>query len=229
MFRIHGGASRQQKPHCVSVIAERSALDVVRARFDAGIEQQLHDRSVAAHCRNGQKCAGTAPRFLRIATVRDQSSDLNRIATFHGLVQCALFHYGVGQIAGSRPNDQEYGGRPMVKTVWTLKVREVLHFNGTGSLPDEIFIEREGGERDRGSHVERVIQPQYPAFQVGQEYVLFLRKAGDSMWWSAFGPSSAYRLSRGRVEALGSSRIAVSQNGETEEAFLQTIRNVGIK
>ena len=135
----------------------------------------------------------------------------------------------VGQIAGSRPNDQEYGGRPMVKTVWTLKVREVLHFNGTGSLPDEIFIEREGGERDRGSHVERVIQPQYPAFQVGQEYVLFLRKAGDSMWWSAFGPSSAYRLSRGRVEALGSSRIAVSQNGETEEAFLQTIRNVGIK
>jgi hypothetical protein len=135
----------------------------------------------------------------------------------------------VGRVIGSRPNDPEYGGRPMVKTLWRLKVREVLQFNGTGSFPDEIIIERQGGERDRGTHIERVTQPKYPPFRVGQEYVLFLRRAGESMWWSAFGPDSAYRLSHGLVEAVGSSSIAVSQNGQTEEQFLQTIRNFGIK
>jgi hypothetical protein len=134
----------------------------------------------------------------------------------------------VGRIVGSRPDDTERP--PRVKSLWAVKVNEVLHIGVGGAQPSEILIEREGGDRDRGSHIDRVIQPEFPMFKPGQEYILFLRKAGDlGFWWPAYGPDSAFRLSHGRVEAVGTSEVSLSQSGQTDDEFLRTIRNFGIK
>src|SRR4029453_14675007 len=92
MSSIHGGPSCQQKPHGLAVIAERRTQDVVRAWLHASVQQQLHDRSIAERCCNGQERTGAAPRFVRIATLREQLSVLNRIAALHGLVKCAGLH-----------------------------------------------------------------------------------------------------------------------------------------
>jgi hypothetical protein len=92
MSSIHRRARRQQKPHCLAVITECSTQDVVRAWPDTRVQQQLHDRRIAAHCCNGQKRTRTAPRFMRIATLREQLSDLDRIPAFHGFVKCVVLH-----------------------------------------------------------------------------------------------------------------------------------------
>lgn len=136
----------------------------------------------------------------------------------------------VGRLTAAKPHDDDSPGIPhaWLKTLFTLKVRELLHVSPLVEVrdPNQIPIERKGGERDRGDHVERVIESRFPAFQVGEEYVLFLRKFGD-VWRAAYGPDSAFRISDGHVTALGSSAVARAQHGKTEEEFLRAIRNLG--
>lgn len=112
----------------------------------------------------------------------------------------------LGRITGARPYDKHIPGlaHPRVKTLWTFRVGEVLHFKGSHEGLAEIYIEREGGERDRGKHIVRELQPEFPPFELGQQYVLFLERAGD-LWWPAYGPDSAFRLSPTGVIPMGAS------------------------
>jgi hypothetical protein len=135
-----------------------------------------------------------------------------------------------GRILAAAANDSVSPiGGALVRTAYRVKVNELLHTLGGHPIDtDHIVVLREGGDRDRGTHIERVVQENFPSFSVGGEYVLFLRwNPSQQAWAPAFGPGSVFRLSKGRVDSFGSSGIAAAQTGKTAAAFLETIRSFG--
>jgi hypothetical protein len=133
-----------------------------------------------------------------------------------------------GRVVAAAPRDTDLPGKPgvRVRTAFLLQVLEVLH-GSPGSPVDagELSILREGGERDRGTYIERVVETGFPPFVIGQEYVLFLRReALTGAWQPAFGPDSVFQLSDGRVTSPGSSVVAAALASKTSEDLLRTIR-----
>jgi hypothetical protein len=136
-----------------------------------------------------------------------------------------------GRIVGAAPLDldldQVRGGRVM--TVYRFAVLEIMHTVGGHIVdPHQIVILREGGQRDRGSFIQRVVQDGFPPFEHGHEYLVFLRwDAGKSAWLPAFGPDSVVDLQGGRVESPGSAKITSSQKGRLAADYLKSIRQYG--
>jgi hypothetical protein len=136
-----------------------------------------------------------------------------------------------GRIIGGSPRDLNLGGRPgaRVMTSYGFQVLEVLHVFGSFSIAsDKISILREGGSRDRGPYVESVVQEGFPPFDVGHEYVLFLKWSdGLEGWVPAFGPDGVVDLQSGRVQTPGTSTLMNSQRGKTAADFVRLVRRFG--
>jgi hypothetical protein len=134
----------------------------------------------------------------------------------------------VGRFTGLRPSDEHlpHLSTPWVVTLWNFDVREVLHQKESEPIPQQILIQRHGGDRDRGDRIERTFLRGFPEYQMGHQYVLFLEKGGN-IWGPQYGPNSVFLLSHGRVQPFGSHKVALSQAGLTEEEFLQLIRTYG--
>jgi len=137
----------------------------------------------------------------------------------------------LGRFVGAIPRDEDFPGKPQarIRTGFRLKVIELFHAFGDHPVNSpEISVIREGGDRDRGAYVERVNPVGFPVFEIGKEYILFLRFQSALTWAPAFGPDGVFQLENGRISTTGSSKVAAGHNGKTAEEFQQTLRNYGI-
>jgi hypothetical protein len=136
-----------------------------------------------------------------------------------------------GKIVGNAPRDLDLGDIPKarVTTVYRFKVLEIIHALGGYNVdPTEIFVLREGGVRDRGDHLERVVEDRFPPFDQGHQYILFLRWDKTlNVWVPAFGPDSVLDIETGRVESPGSAKVTKEQKGRTATEVLERIRRYG--
>lgn len=127
-----------------------------------------------------------------------------------------------------RPHDRQFAHEvgPRVMTLHTGVVLEVFKNDATHPLVEGegIGVIRQGGRRDRGQHIEDVVQDGFPPFHHG-EYVLFLRWHPDYAGWvSAFGPDGAYAIEGAQVGSLGSRPVSKAQHGRPAEEFLGDLR-----
>ncbi len=136
-----------------------------------------------------------------------------------------------GRILGSGPRDTGQVGNPgtWIRTAHRLQVIETLHSPPDAELGDEITVVQTGGERDRGTHVERLNVNRFPLLQPGKEYVLFLEPAYGDAWGSAYGPDGVFEKVGERVAPLGTSPTSVRQRDLSWAEFLTVVRNFGIQ
>lgn len=127
-----------------------------------------------------------------------------------------------GRLLGGSPNDRNNE----VFTAFKLKVDEILHaFGGRRVDPSEIVILRRTGDRDRGSYVERTVQENFPAFELGHEYVMYLAwNEPLKAWVPAFGPDSVLDITKGVIESAGRANITSAQRGRSAEDYLNAVR-----
>jgi hypothetical protein len=135
-----------------------------------------------------------------------------------------------GRIVAAEPLDTTSPvGGVFFRTIYRLKVQEILHALGGRSIDiDQLDIRREGGDRDKGTHIARSVQEGFPAFNIGTEYVLFLNwHASDQAWVPSWGPNGAFQLSGGRVDSPGFAKVVSAQKGKAAAQFLEEIRQFG--
>lgn len=136
-----------------------------------------------------------------------------------------------GRVVGGSPRDT-LAAPPKgthTRTAYHLKVFELLHAKESRAFDaDTIDIIRSGGERDRGTYIERSYQSGFPPFEIGHEYVMFLTwNASLNAWVPAFGPDSVYDLAHGIVESPGKANVTRMLTGKNASEFLERIRRFG--
>ena len=103
---------------------------------------------------------------------------------------------------------------------------EVVHWSGRRELDrNELRIIRDGGTLDRGDMVEKPEVDDFPQFQVGHDYVLFLRWHSEHEGWTpAWGPHGTFEVIAGKLISIGTAKISKEQDGLTVEQFLGRLR-----
>jgi hypothetical protein len=131
------------------------------------------------------------------------------------------------RVVGSGLEQRDLRGTPRPITLYSFKVEEVIQAFGTTHVPDELGVLREGGSFDRGPHIDRVVQADFPQFQRGREYVLFLKwNPTDNAWIPAWGPHGVFEINGERINAVGASKIARAQSGSSVEDFVSRLRSL---
>lgn len=123
----------------------------------------------------------------------------------------------------------KYGpeNRRSLRTEYELKLLDVLKTDDQNLVAGEsLVVRRSGGESDEGDRVLRVVDPEFPLFRKGEEYILFLEKtANDSAYMIAYGPNGAFEVTAdGTVRPRGRSLMAASQNHRSKDDVLDGIR-----
>ena len=135
-----------------------------------------------------------------------------------------------GRMVGKQPVNARTGavrGREM--TANHLQVIEILHnFAKHQVEPGVLNILRPSGDFDRGSHIERAHQVDFPEFQPGHEYLVFLywNEALDG-WVPAYGPDSVFDLTSNRPIPFGSSKVATALAAKSSSELLTHVRFLG--
>ncbi len=113
-----------------------------------------------------------------------------------------------------------------VMTAYRFHVLEIMHsFGGHNVDAEQIIVLKDGGELDKGTHVERIVHEGFPSFEPGREYVLFLKwNVALGGWVPAFGPDSALDISKGHVDSPGSASITNKHKGQPVASVLEAIR-----
>ncbi len=66
-----------------------------------------------------------------------------------------------------------------------------------------IVVRRPGGTLPIADHIVQSVEVGFPSFREDEQYVLFLRRDGQSgAYFPAYGPQSAFRISRGLVQPV---------------------------
>jgi len=135
-----------------------------------------------------------------------------------------------GRFVGGAVKDSDDPGKGRsTMTGHRLKIGEVLHASSSSrKVGSEIEVIRRGGERDRGSYIERSYQIGFPPFQNGHEYALFLvwNTALDA-WVPAYGPDSAIDLTGAAAHSAGQSDLIRSLEGKPAAEVLELLRRSG--
>ena len=124
-----------------------------------------------------------------------------------------------GVVAGDgRPVDYQVGSVTMVMTMYDIDVLTVYKASSfVASAGTSIQVRRLGGERDRGDHIEATVQADYPLFNRGERYILFLRQQewSDKVPYSGVyhngttsGSDSAYQVVDGRLSTHANTAFA---------------------
>jgi hypothetical protein len=133
-----------------------------------------------------------------------------------------------GRILGGVSQDIGYfrKGEPGITTSYRFHVYEVLATQGERSVdPNELTILRDGGSIDRGDRIDKVEDVDFPQFELGHEYIIFLRwNTEHEMWVSNWGPNGTFEVKAGRITSLGIVTICKKQNGLALDEFLSTLR-----
>lgn len=117
--------------------------------------------------------------------------------------------------------------RRSLRTEYEFRLLDVLKTDDQNMVTGEsLVVRRSGGEIDEGDRVLRVVDPEFPLFRKGEEYILFLEKTpNDSTYMVAYGPNGAFQVAAdGTVKPRGRSLMAASQNRRSKDDVLDAIR-----
>jgi hypothetical protein len=137
-----------------------------------------------------------------------------------------------GRLIGASPRDEAVKGGnrgTVTRTAYRLKIDEVLHTKDSKIIDaSTIDIVRSGGDRDRGSHIQRSQQAGFPPFETGTDYLLFLVwNESLSAWVPPYGPDSAFDLRKGVVDSPGKAAVTNGLKGLPATDFLDRVRRFG--
>ncbi len=91
-----------------------------------------------------------------------------------------------------------------------------------------IVVRRQGGVRDEGDVVRRVVVAGFPDFAVDEEYVFFL-KTIEPLPVFFVSAEEAYEIKNGTITSLGRSHHARENDGVLVDTFIQRIRGAAEK
>jgi hypothetical protein len=136
-----------------------------------------------------------------------------------------------GRVIGNDPKDKAHAENRgvWIRTAYRVEVLEIFRAPVGLSLPREVTVIQSGGDRDRGSHIERLEVGGFPQLHSGSEYVMFLARADSDAWGSAYGPDGVFERVGTKVVPLGNSKLSLSQKGKDWEIFVRAVRNHGIQ
>lgn len=118
----------------------------------------------------------------------------------------------------SGPEYVEIGGSPYTR--YQMSVDEV--FKGSAEL-SSITVQRPGGIVDRGTHLERRVNQNFPPFEKGEQYILFLRHLpGDR--YTPPTEEFAFRSNKGVIEPKGRGVLALSLKGRPLADLVASLR-----
>jgi hypothetical protein len=85
--------------------------------------------------------------------------------------------------------------------IWTDFTVQVLSVRkGPQHLETKpITVRRDGGTVSIEGRMIKASDPEFPPFELSEEYVLFLRPAADGHYVVAFGPQGAFKVEEGKV------------------------------
>jgi hypothetical protein len=115
---------------------------------------------------------------------------------------------------------------PAVSTACALKVLEVLKRDPQLPIPTEVL--REGGDLETDKGTLRIVEEGFPAFQPGDEYLLFLYwNENLAAYQMIFGVDGAYRITPdNRVHGLGRGVLAQRYTGQNAREVADRVREI---
>jgi hypothetical protein len=113
--------------------------------------------------------------------------------------------------------------------------RDPVHGLSPGQTID---VRRPGGDRDRGTHIDRYLAPDAFAFQPGERYILFLRRREwpENLQWSPYRGTyyvetvtgaSTFRVDATTIETKGESRVSKETQGMSADMLRSQLRQMG--
>jgi hypothetical protein len=113
-----------------------------------------------------------------------------------------------------------------VNTAYGLKVVEVLKQNPQLPIPTEVL--RPGGDLETDQGIQRFVEEGFPAFQPGDEYLLFLYwNESLAAYQMISGADSAYRITPdNRLHGLGRGLLAQRYTGQDAREVANRIRDI---
>lgn len=135
-----------------------------------------------------------------------------------------------GRVLGGVSKDGGFfrKSEPGITTSYRFKVHEVISAQGKRAVdPNELTVLRDGGSIDRGNRIDKVVDADFPPFELGHEYVLFLRwDAGQEAWVPAWGPNATFEIKGGLITSPGYAHVCKEQNGLSIDEFLEKLRRL---
>jgi hypothetical protein len=132
------------------------------------------------------------------------------------------------RVVGSQFRDLREPGAPVanVNTAYALNVVEVLKRDPHLPLPTEVV--RPGGDLETDQGILRIVEEGFPAFQPGDEYLLFLYwNENLATYQMFFGADGAYRVTPdNRLDGLGRGLLAQQYRGQDGREVANRIREI---
>jgi hypothetical protein len=145
-----------------------------------------------------------------------------------------------GRVVGSSPRDLDLdrgtdqpplkGGRVM--TAFPVEVLEIFHAAGDHAIDVNKPLDymRDGGDRDRGTYIERVVATGMPLLEQEHEYILFLTWSPyQGGWTTPYGPDGVLDITKGVVLSEGRATITERHKGRPAADLLEELRHYGQK
>ena len=141
-----------------------------------------------------------------------------------------------GVIEGEEPADYASGERTAVNTMYDLRVTILYKHSALARTETPVIkVRRQGGTRDRGDHVETALPTNYPMFERGETYILFLKtrtwvppatQVGTYYSEATYGPDSAFRVEGTSVSTAGISQLARALSAPDAESLRRRLLKV---
>ncbi len=132
-----------------------------------------------------------------------------------------------GVITNATPADELIPGTDppeyFIVTTYTVAVVTAFKSGTTSSPGGPLLVTRPGGVRDRGDHIYRKVDSDFPLFEVGQRYLLFLKHLRRGEYAPAFGPDSAFLITDGHVTTRGKGPLATQLARDSAESLRSAI------
>jgi hypothetical protein len=105
-----------------------------------------------------------------------------------------------------------------------FEARWIRSFRANSRVAPGDEIVQGGGRIDDGEQIESSVAHPHAPLNVGDEYVLFLKRHERGSVRLHYGPEGAFRLRNGRVEPLGEQDVARAWKGRSAAKFLEALR-----
>lgn len=128
-------------------------------------------------------------------------------------------------VTGAQNNVIIRDGRYHGKTDYTVTVNEIVKGVSGLQVGNSITVARDGGDVDLGDKIARSFDPNFAPFQIGEQYLLFVRWNPQLLRFEVqWGPDGAFHVSDGVVEAMGHAATSGELNGQRLDRVLSSIR-----
>jgi len=142
-----------------------------------------------------------------------------------------------GAVTAIRPADRNVGtpDNPMiiVETAFDVDIAETFRSAGGAANRSKIVsvIVYHIGDRDRGDHIERYVNPGVNPLRLGQSYLLFLRPRSGESAWSLTSESgrAVFHIQGSVVAPQDSSPLALRTAGQPWSTLREELHRLGSK